>query len=532
MERFIPGREFAVGLLGNNPVEAFPVVEIDLDNDPNAIQTLENKKHSPRRKICPADLPNEVAAEIQRLSIEAFKALQLKDFARVDIRVTAEGEINVLEVNSMASLGPNGSYPHAASVAGYDYTALVNRMLDVAVLRYYTATEFASNGSAHEQKIPLPVRIRSFLRGREQTIEALLKYMVNTNSYVRNVEGVNRLSNLLKKELSQLGFAHEAYPQLEVGNILYFTNTDDGSCDTLLLANLDNGTPPSEHEYFQVSEQRLLGTGIWENKGGLAVMVAALRALRFARLLRKLSIGILLTSDDALQGKFAREIISRKSLAAKYVLGLHGAFLDGGIVTSRSGAGSYQCHVRAVNIDDAAAVAAATSLFTRMISAWADLSEPEHGLVITPSALTMESNITDPYVHATTQLSIRFNDSAQMDCIDTRLRKLLPRPKRKQLQIEFEGGMRRPPMVKTERVLGLWQLVSRIAGTLDISMREEPRWSSADICFADASRYLIDGLGAVGAKPEKKTEFILRHSLLERSALLAILLSELKGQDL
>ena len=80
VEQFIRGREFAVGLLGNNPIEPFPVLEIDLENNPDAIQTLENKKSNPMQKICPAELSEEKAKEMTRLSVVAFKVLQLRDF--------------------------------------------------------------------------------------------------------------------------------------------------------------------------------------------------------------------------------------------------------------------------------------------------------------------------------------------------------------------------------------------------------------------------------------------------------------------
>ena len=115
-------------------VESFPVLEIELET-PDAIQTVEDKKHKPRTKICPADLPPETAREMTHLSIAAFRALQLRDFARVDIRMDADGHIHLLEINSMASLGGTGSYVHAAAAAGYDYAALVNKMRRRSVLR-------------------------------------------------------------------------------------------------------------------------------------------------------------------------------------------------------------------------------------------------------------------------------------------------------------------------------------------------------------------------------------------------------------
>ena len=82
-------------------------------------------------------------------------------------------------------------------------------------------------------------------------------------------------------------------------------------------------------------------------------------------------------------------------------------------------------------------------------------------------------------------------------------------------------------MVKTDQVERLWQVIKTIATDLDIRLREEHRWSSADVCFADRSAAMVDGFGPVGAKPPKRSEYILRHSLLERSTLLAMTLIRL-----
>jgi D-alanine-D-alanine ligase len=158
VEQFIRGREFAVGLLGNNPIEVFPILEIDFGGDPDAIQTLENKQSTPRNKICPAQITEKDVTEMTRLSISAFRALQLRDFARVDFRMDENGKVYILEINSMASLGPTSSYTKAAAVAGYNYTVLVNKMLDVAALRYFTSTEVPVDDLQLFKKAPLHVR--------------------------------------------------------------------------------------------------------------------------------------------------------------------------------------------------------------------------------------------------------------------------------------------------------------------------------------------------------------------------------------
>ena len=161
VEQFIRGREFAVGLIGNSPVESFPVLEIDLDGDPDAIQTVDDKQNKPKKKVCPANIPEELSEKMQKISIEAFKALNLRDFARVDIRLDEEDNIYLLEINSMASLGESGSYPTAAKVAGYDFASLVNKMLDVASVRYFTNTIPQQEGKKSSTKTSPTLRMRT-----------------------------------------------------------------------------------------------------------------------------------------------------------------------------------------------------------------------------------------------------------------------------------------------------------------------------------------------------------------------------------
>lgn len=137
IEEFIEGREFSVSLIGNGEdLKAFPVSEIDLSELPHGIQTHSDKMERPPRKICPAEIPEEVATKMVELSKKAFDLLCLRDYARFDIRMNGRGEIFFLEVNSMASLNPSGSYVCSTRAAGLTYEELINEILEVAVRRY------------------------------------------------------------------------------------------------------------------------------------------------------------------------------------------------------------------------------------------------------------------------------------------------------------------------------------------------------------------------------------------------------------
>lgn len=519
VEQFIRGREFAIGLLGNTPVEAFPVLEIDLDRDPDAIQSVDDKKSKPRKKICPAVIPQEEADEMIKWSIAAFKALGLRDFSRVDIRLSETGEIYLLEINSMASLGKTGSYFHAAQAVGLDYKALVNKMLDVAAVRYFAETkgiEIDSNRS-----IPLHIRIRGFLRSRQTHIENLLSKMVNINTHVRNTEGVNSLGIIMVKELKALRFNEKSYPNIELGNNLFFSNTDE-PLDILFLGNLDNRTHSSSQEYFNIQGQKIYGTGVWEHKGGLVVLLGTLMALRFTRKLSKIKIGILLTSDDSIGGLVSRQLVEEYSREARTVIGLHGAFLNGGIVTSRSGSASYKISMNLKNREDSENVSDAARIYFKLMADIITMSRDQEGLVISPAHSNFESNITEPFAHGESMINVRFNIADQFEEVDVKIRKILnSRQKNSLYDLRFEGKIGRYPMERTKEVELLYTKLKSIADTIDVRLLEEHRWSSSDICNS-LNNNRIDGFGPIGIKPHEKSEYIIRHSILERIALLAL----------
>jgi len=139
-EEFIAGREVNVGILGNNPPEAFPVLELLLDGVENGVYTYEAKfkriQRKKVKKVCPADLPPETAAYIQKLAKSAFEMLNIYDFGRVDFRLDQYNQPYILEMNSMASVNPRSSFVKAATKAGYSYDKLINRIIEVAILRY------------------------------------------------------------------------------------------------------------------------------------------------------------------------------------------------------------------------------------------------------------------------------------------------------------------------------------------------------------------------------------------------------------
>lgn len=142
VEEYIEGREFYVGILGNDPPEALPVIEMDFSKLPQGhprIYGWEAKfDHSSAQfggvnSIVATDLVPEVRARIISAALEAAYALQVRDYARVDLRLAADGTPFVVEVNANPYLEQTSAFPIAALQAGMGYNTLINRIVEIAL---------------------------------------------------------------------------------------------------------------------------------------------------------------------------------------------------------------------------------------------------------------------------------------------------------------------------------------------------------------------------------------------------------------
>ncbi len=153
IERFLQGREFTVGILGNWPnIEVLPIVEIDYSSLPsgaNPIYSYEAKWvwDTPEKPLeifhCPAKISSSLENKIHKIVINACKILRIKDWCRIDIRLDENDEPNILELNPLPGILPkpedNSCLPKAARAAGYSYDQLIQKVVEIAAARYRIA---------------------------------------------------------------------------------------------------------------------------------------------------------------------------------------------------------------------------------------------------------------------------------------------------------------------------------------------------------------------------------------------------------
>jgi D-alanine-D-alanine ligase len=128
VEAFAPGRELTVGVLDG---DALAVGEIIPRHEIFDYEC----KYSPgmAEEIFPADLPAAVAAEAQRLSVEVHRALKLGGYSRVDFRLTPDGELTCLEVNTLPGMTATSLLPQSARAVGLDFSELCERICRAAL---------------------------------------------------------------------------------------------------------------------------------------------------------------------------------------------------------------------------------------------------------------------------------------------------------------------------------------------------------------------------------------------------------------
>jgi len=130
MEEKIVGRETTVGILEDR---ALPVAEIRVKS--GAFDYRNKYTAGAAEHFCPADFDAATTARIQAAALGAFRAIGGRDFARVDVMVTAGGDPVVLEVNTLPGLTELSIMPEAAAAAGLNYGQLCQRMVDLALKR-------------------------------------------------------------------------------------------------------------------------------------------------------------------------------------------------------------------------------------------------------------------------------------------------------------------------------------------------------------------------------------------------------------
>jgi D-alanine-D-alanine ligase len=138
VEPFLPGAEYTVTLVGNDPPRALPVLQRALEAESGiGLHALERHPAPPGgwRHALPGELKPALEAQLAELSQRAFRALECRDFARTDFRLDARGRPFFLEINPLPSFAPDGSFGILAELAGRRHEELLAEAIGAGLER-------------------------------------------------------------------------------------------------------------------------------------------------------------------------------------------------------------------------------------------------------------------------------------------------------------------------------------------------------------------------------------------------------------
>ena len=132
-EKYIRGTEITGGVIGNDKPEPLPLIEIIPGENYSFFDYEAKYKPGATREICPARIDKSKTEQAQSLAVKAHQALFCKGYSRTDMIMDQDGEIFVLETNTIPGMTPTSLLPQAAEVHGLSFGMLLDRLIELGI---------------------------------------------------------------------------------------------------------------------------------------------------------------------------------------------------------------------------------------------------------------------------------------------------------------------------------------------------------------------------------------------------------------
>ena len=375
---------------------------------------------------------------------------------------------------------------------------------------------------ASSAPIPLP-----YFEHRREQIVRTIRQLVEIESPSDDKPAVDRLSALLAAKFTALGGQAKFRKSTEYGDHLQVDFAGASAAKpVLLLGHSDTVYPLGTLATMpcRVADGRIWGPGVLDMKSGIALMLAAIDALRSVHGELPRPVTVLLVSDEEVGSASSRRITESLAKQSAGVLVLEPSFgRKGAVKTARKGVGAYTLKVTGKaahsGLDFERGQSAILEL-ARQITRISGFVNLKRGLTLNVGLVEGGTRVNVIAAEATAKLDVRVARRQDAAAIDRRLRSL--KPFNRKCQLEIEGGMNRPPMERTPGVRALYRKAVGIAKQFGWSLGEAAVGGGSDGNFtARLGIPTLDGLGGVGEGAHASHESILISELPRRAALLA-----------
>lgn len=358
--------------------------------------------------------------------------------------------------------------------------------------------------------------IADAVRGRTEAMLARIEQLVTVNSHTRNKPGGDAVGDLLVQGAEELGLVVRRIPsELYADHLVFATKAAAESAEgaTVLVGHHDTVFPAGSFEGFVRDGELVRGPGVLDMKGGLVVMLEALRALREVGLLDALPLRMIVVGDEEIGSPEGRAVIQHEAEGARAALVFEAGRAFDRVITARKGTGSAKLVARGVAAhaaNDHAKGRNAIWALARFIDHAQRLTDYERGVTVNVGVVRggdAKNTVPD---HAECEIDFRFVHAADGAATFEALREAAAAAAGEVLgtSLELSGGPNRMPLERTPENLAVYEAYAACARAAGLGGEEAALIAGGSDASSTASIGIpsIDGLGPRGAGFHTKDE--------------------------
>ena len=376
---------------------------------------------------------------------------------------------------------------------------------------------------------PLSAMIHAAARAQRDAFVDDLRHLVQCESPTNDEHAFPLLFDWLTTALSPLSFHCRRHPSGGSPDVLIAARTNDDG-HQLVVTHLDTVWPRGTLATmpFTVDGNVIRGPGVFDMKGGICMLLAALRILNKLDLEPSVFPLLLFSSDEETGSDRSREIIERCARTSRRAFVLEPALgLEGKLKSARKGIGRYEVVVEGqaahAGLDPDGGASAILEM-SHVVQTLFALNNPARGITVNVGTIDggLRSNVIAPTASADVEIRVRTAKDA--DSLHRAINTVMPQNSK--CRVKVSGSFDRPPMEATTGNMALVNGALAIAGELGIELDHGAAGGASDGNFTSQFCPTLDGLGAVGDGAHASHEHLLLNETLDRVALLTALLLE------
>lgn len=358
-----------------------------------------------------------------------------------------------------------------------------------------------------------------------------LKHLVRFETPSQDPGAQLHILTFIGDKLKELSYKVNMYPGKETGGFLVampLTRKKGaplqlliGHCDTVWKRNTLSEMPIAE------AENKLSGPGIFDMKAGLTQMIFTLQAIEDLGLTLSVTPVLFINSDEEIGSRESTSAIHKLARIADRALVLEPPLgLDGKLKTERKGIGRFTVTVRGkpahAGLNPDKGVSAIVELSYQIQHLFA-LNDFERGTTVNVGMIQGGSSANVIAEESSAVVDVRVSNMEDARRIEREILSL--KPKQKESEVLIEGYFGRPPMERTPRNRRLWSLAKDMGELLGLDLEEAAAGGGSDGNTTSQYTATLDGLGTTGDGAHARHEHIVTEKLVERTALLTLLVT-------